>query len=85
MHLAALHKSPKQTVDSSKVFERRIEKNKPKIINKVTQNWKKTEQRSEKRLSQAGPRKLCLIQYFVLEQSNSIYAQKLDIESKRKK
>ena len=42
MFPAALHKIPKQTVDSSQVFERRILQKQPRIINQIEKVGKKT-------------------------------------------
>ena len=38
LYPAALHKIPTQTVDSSQVFEKCLQKH-PKLIKKLTKNW----------------------------------------------
>ena len=45
MYPAALHKIPTKTVDSSQIFERRILRKKPKIINKLRISWDKNTKR----------------------------------------
>ena len=39
MYPAALHKFPKQTINSSQVLERWIVQKQPKMINKMTKSW----------------------------------------------
>ena len=39
MYPAALHKNPKQTVDSSQVFERWILQKQPEVMNKMIDTW----------------------------------------------
>ena len=98
MSLAALHRIPTQTLDSSQVFERWVLQKKQKIINKITKCWEKN---TIKDLEHVCPKKAhdffswllsskTILPWLILSSwtvicLDALYAQFLKKESRRKK